>query len=409
MQPPRTGATARRCTGWTSRAAASQLAREAVEEAGAHGRVRARLQHQRRRRQPERARETHPAAAARVRGRPARPHPARDALAGPRPARPTPPSRRSWRPGIPVWLSFRRCRHGVCGVYGQHWGGPEGDAFGRAARRFEEMGVRALLINCLPPDHVPGCSRGCATSPTCRSASIRTSATTRPTAGASTRPSAATSTPSMAPPGARRAPRSSAAAAARGPSTSPAARERVRDMPPGRAAARRGRRRRGRRRAGLAAAPASPRRGRGPTQRGRRLFPLELPEIVCEPGVFVPTQGSFLVWKYLFRSGIGAGQRCLDVGCGTGPARRSSWRATAPSTCTRSTSTSAPSPTRSPTRSATASPTASPARPSTSTRGCPKERYDVVVASLYQMPVDPFEQPTPTGRSTTGAATCSTT
>ena len=35
--------------------------------------------------------------------------------------------------GLPVWLSFRRCRHGLCGVYGQHWGGPEGDAFGRAA------------------------------------------------------------------------------------------------------------------------------------------------------------------------------------------------------------------------------------------------------------------------------------
>ena len=51
---------------------------------------------------------------------------------------------------------FRRCRHGLCGVYGEHWGGPEGDAFGRAARRFEQMGVRALLINCIPPDHVAG-------------------------------------------------------------------------------------------------------------------------------------------------------------------------------------------------------------------------------------------------------------
>ena len=58
--------------------------------------------------------------------------------------------------GIPVWLSFRRCRHGVCGVFGQHWGGPEGDAFGRAARHFEEMGVGALLVNCIPPDHVAG-------------------------------------------------------------------------------------------------------------------------------------------------------------------------------------------------------------------------------------------------------------
>ena len=58
--------------------------------------------------------------------------------------------------GAPVWLSFRRCRHGVCGVFGQHWGGPEGDAFGRAARRFEELGVGALLVNCIPPDHVAG-------------------------------------------------------------------------------------------------------------------------------------------------------------------------------------------------------------------------------------------------------------
>ena len=58
--------------------------------------------------------------------------------------------------GLPVWVSFRRCRHGLCGVYGQHWGGPEGDAFGRAARRFEEMGVGALLVNCIPPDHVEG-------------------------------------------------------------------------------------------------------------------------------------------------------------------------------------------------------------------------------------------------------------
>ena len=58
--------------------------------------------------------------------------------------------------GLPVWLSFRRCRHGVCGVFGQHWGPPEGDLFGRAARKFEQMGVGALLINCLPVDHVPG-------------------------------------------------------------------------------------------------------------------------------------------------------------------------------------------------------------------------------------------------------------
>ena len=52
--------------------------------------------------------------------------------------------------------------------------------------------------------------------------------------------------------------------------------------------------------------------------RGRRLYPLEIPDLVCEPGVFVPTHGSFLVWKYLFQNAIGAGKRCLDIGCGTG-------------------------------------------------------------------------------------------
>ena len=60
------------------------------------------------------------------------------------------------RSGRPVWASFRRCRHGVCGIHGQHWGGPEGDLFPRAVRELERMGVEALLINCLPAGHVPG-------------------------------------------------------------------------------------------------------------------------------------------------------------------------------------------------------------------------------------------------------------
>ncbi len=51
---------------------------------------------------------------------------------------------------------------------------------------------------------------------------------------------------------------------------------------------------------------------------GRSLFPLEFPDIVVEPGVFRPTQGSFLVWKNLFTSGLGKGKRCLDIGCGSG-------------------------------------------------------------------------------------------
>ena len=48
------------------------------------------------------------------------------------------------------------------------------------------------------------------------------------------------------------------------------------------------------------------------------MYPLDFPDLALEPGVFVPTQGSLMVWKYLYREGIGAHQRCLDIGCGSG-------------------------------------------------------------------------------------------
>src|SRR5262249_55919478 len=52
--------------------------------------------------------------------------------------------------------------------------------------------------------------------------------------------------------------------------------------------------------------------------RGRNLYPLPFPELRLDPGVFEPTEGSFLVWKYLFRTGLGQGKKCLDIGCGSG-------------------------------------------------------------------------------------------
>src|SRR5262249_31385879 len=53
-------------------------------------------------------------------------------------------------------------------------------------------------------------------------------------------------------------------------------------------------------------------------EQDRVVFPLPFPQLVLDPGVFVPTQGSYLAWKHLFRTGIGRGRRCLDVGCGCG-------------------------------------------------------------------------------------------
>ena len=57
--------------------------------------------------------------------------------------------------GIPLWVSYRRTIGGTTGVAGE----PiirDGDRFGHAARRFEEMGIAAVLVNCLPPEKIRG-------------------------------------------------------------------------------------------------------------------------------------------------------------------------------------------------------------------------------------------------------------
>lgn len=222
--------------------------------------------------------------------------------------------------GIPVWLSFRRCRHGVCGVYGQHWGGPEGDRFGRAARRFEEMGVGALLINCLPIGHVPGML------PWLRDFTDIPLGV-YPNLGHYLDPGwkfDETVGPERYAELARQW-REEGAQIVGGccgvtPEHIAAAREALAGTKPGRPAA------------SFPAAqppadpPVAPEKAPPAAQalepwtdeEGRALYPLDFPEITCEPGVFRPTQGSFLVWKYLFRNHIGEGKRCLDVGCGTG-------------------------------------------------------------------------------------------
>jgi release factor glutamine methyltransferase len=53
-------------------------------------------------------------------------------------------------------------------------------------------------------------------------------------------------------------------------------------------------------------------------ERGRRVFPVQFPQIVVEDGVATPDGASFLTWRYLAREASGAHQRCLDVGCGAG-------------------------------------------------------------------------------------------
>jgi cyclopropane fatty-acyl-phospholipid synthase-like methyltransferase len=124
--------------------------------------------------------------------------------------------------------------------------------------------------------------------------------------------------------------------------------------------------------------------------RGSSLYPLDFPDILCEPGVFVPTQGSYLVWKYLFSQRVGAGLRCLDVGCGTGLqtvqlARNGAEHVHAIDVDRRAAQNTLTNAFRNGVagRVTAAAVDLYP--------WVPEERYDVIVASLYQTPVDPFE------------------
>jgi S-methylmethionine-dependent homocysteine/selenocysteine methylase len=214
--------------------------------------------------------------------------------------------------GFPVWLSFRRCRHGLCSVYGRHWGGPEGDSFGRAAARFEQMGVSALMVNCVPPDHVDGMvsylrdftdlplgvypnlgyytDDGWRFDPGIGSAEYARMALRWREEGAQI----------------------IGGCCGVGPEHIEAARDALRPTRPGR-----------RRVAGLSAPDRILNGGEVPAsawtdRHERSIYPSPLPDLVADPGVALPSSASLMTWKYLSDERTGAHQRCLDVGCGTG-------------------------------------------------------------------------------------------
>ncbi len=287
--------------------------------------------------------------------------------------------------GIPVWLSFRRCRHGVCGVYGQHWGPPEGDLFGRAARRLQSMGVDALLINCLPIDHVPGMIawlRDFTSLPLGVYPNLGHMAGARWRFDDHVGPAEyAELALSWREEGAQiiggccgTTPEHISAAATAVASTKPGHKSPapiVREEPPE-----------------LELEPSP-----WVDDRARTLYPLPFPELTVDPGVFVPTQGSFLCWRYLFSKLIGEDKTCLDVGCGCGIlavqlARNGARHVHAIDV----------------ERNAIANTLANAFRNGVADRMSgeevdlyewePHQRYDICVASLFQMPVNPFEEPT---------------
>ena len=213
--------------------------------------------------------------------------------------------------GIPVWLSFRRCRHGLCGAYGEHWGGPEGDSFGRAARSFEEMGVSALLVNCVPPDHVDGMVsflRDFTDLPlgVYPNLGYLSDAGWRFDAGVG-----AEEYGEMALRWREEGAQIVGGCCGVRPDHVAAAKAALAGTPPGT-----------QRREEARPAPAPPPREEPAAawvdRRGRQVYPLPFPELVVEPGVAPPSDADYMTWRHLVREGVGAHQRCLDLGCGTG-------------------------------------------------------------------------------------------
>lgn len=295
--------------------------------------------------------------------------------------------------GLPVWLSFRRCRHGVCGVYGQHWGGPEGDLFGRAARKFEDMGVGALMINCLPTSHVPGML------PWLRDFTDMPLGV-YPNLGRYLDPgwlfdeqTGPKEYANMALQWRKEGAQIIGGCCGVTPEHIAAAREILQGTKPGRPRAV----------SNGHWAVSSEYESVVPHHRlplkpwtddkGRNLYPLPFPELQLDPGVFQPTEGSFLVWKYLFTTGIGKDKRCLDIGCGSGIL--SIQLALNGAASVHSIDIQ---------REAAANTLANAFRNGVEKQVRasvedlytfqPDEPYDLIVASLYQMPVDPHGEHT---------------
>jgi S-methylmethionine-dependent homocysteine/selenocysteine methylase/SAM-dependent methyltransferase len=285
--------------------------------------------------------------------------------------------------GLPVWLSFRRCRHGVCGVFGQHWGPPEGDLFGRAARRFEEMGAGALLVNCLPVDHVPGMIswlRDFTNLP------LGAYPNLGHLAGSAWRFDEENDPETYAQLALRwRDEGAQIIGGCCGVTADHIAAvvRAVRGTKPGT------------KRPEVLLEPEAALVSTEPwlDERGRELYPLPFPDLVVEKGVFVPTTGSYLVWKHVFERGAGKDKVCLDVGCGSGVLAVQ----LALNGATRVHAIDID-------RNAVANTLSNAFRNGVADRVTgdsvdlyqwdPGETFDLVVASLYQMPVDPYAEPT---------------
>lgn len=284
--------------------------------------------------------------------------------------------------GLPVWLSFRRCRQGLCGVYGEHWGGPEGDSFGRAAHRFEGLGVGAVLVNCIPPDHVTGMVswlRDFTDVPLGVYPNLG-NFSAGGWRGSSDVDEAAFA--DMALQWRDEGAQIVGGCCGVGPGHIKAAAGALEGRPAGRA------------RPEPTTTPREPRK-EGSTVSwtdggGKSIFPVSFPSMSVEPGVPVPSPMSTMLWKHLVQERIGSRLRCLDVGCGAGLLSVQLLRNGATHVHAIDISEAAVANTR-----VNASRSDRGARLTASAADVypwvPEERYDVVVADVPQVPVDPLQ------------------
>ncbi len=198
--------------------------------------------------------------------------------------------------GYPVWLSFQRCSAGLCDAHGRHWGGPDADEFGRAAHRFEQIGVDALLVNAIPHDHVEGMVtflRDYTDLPLGVAPNAGADIGAGDFAELAKRWRAEGA--QLVGGAAGVEPEHIAAAGFALCGTPAGAPRRLAPVPP-------------------PAPPPEPWLDAG----DRALYPLDFPDLISHGDVCQPSQGSLLIWRHLFRERAGRGQSCLDIGCGSG-------------------------------------------------------------------------------------------
>jgi methylase of polypeptide subunit release factors len=126
-------------------------------------------------------------------------------------------------------------------------------------------------------------------------------------------------------------------------------------------------------------------------RRRRLVHPVPFPQIARHPGVATAIPGTYLMWRYLFEEGMGAHQRCLDIGSGAGLqtvqlALNGAQHVHALDVDERAVANALDNAFRNGVAERVSGETAD------LYPWVPEERYEVVVANLPQVPVDPATQ-----------------